>query len=86
MGLESVEMVMEAERLFNVELPVEKVEKIYTFGAFVDCVHEANQSLGRKIEREDVYSTLRKVVSESLGVRERDITEDSRFIEDLGMN
>ena len=86
MGLDSVELVMEAERLFNIELPDEKVSHIYTFGAFVDCVYDTSRSLDRRIEREEIYMTLRKMVSELLAVQERDIRPESRFIEDLGMN
>jgi acyl carrier protein len=86
MGLDSVEIVLEAERLFNINLPDEKVTQIYTFGAFVDCIHETSLSLGRNTDRDEIVATLRKMVAKYLAVDESQITPDSRFIEDLGLS
>ena len=86
MGLESVEIVMEAERLFNIALPDDKVEHIHTFGTFVDCVNETCLAKGYKLDRLEIVETLRKMVSVHLGVPECKISNESRFIEDLGMN
>jgi acyl carrier protein len=86
MGLDSVEIVMEAERLFNIELPDEKVSDIFTFGAFVDLVFEPSIGLNRKTEYAEVESTLRKMVCDHLNVRPEQVKYESRFIEDLGMS
>jgi acyl carrier protein len=86
MGLDSVELVMEAERLFNIELSDEEVEAVYTFGTFVDLVHTSSAKLGRAIERQEVEDTLRKLVCEHLSVEPEQVLHGSRFIEDLGMS
>jgi acyl carrier protein len=86
MGLDSVEIVMEAERLFNIELPDSKVEKILTFGEFTDCVFEACVALGRNVEHQDVANTLRNMISEHLSISKQEIRPESRLVDDLGMN
>jgi acyl carrier protein len=85
MGLDSVEIVMEAERLFNIELPDEAVSEIYTFGAFVDCVYGTTLALGRKITRRETEETLKKMVADHLGIKPDVIKFESRFVDDLGM-
>jgi acyl carrier protein len=86
MGLDSVEIVMEAERLFNVELPDALVERVYTFGEFVDCVEKACRAKGYTLGGNEIETSLRRAVSEQLGVREEDILPESRLVQDLGMN
>ncbi len=86
MGLDSVELVMEAERLFNIEISDVQAENIFTFGQFVDCVCEISWSMDRRIERLEIETSLRKMVSQFLAVDVDSINLDSRFIEDLGMN
>ncbi len=90
MGLDVVELVMEVEEHFGIELRTKEAQKVRTIGDLVDVVYAFKlvepSSSDSPMEKSQILAELLPIVSEQLGIDVSTLRPESRFVEDLGAN
>ncbi len=95
MGLELVEIVMEVEQTFGIDLSDDEIRKIETVGEFQDVLVEAIESNKHGAAAADpshpsgwtpaeAREKLREIIADVLGVPLVRVTPDARLVKDLG--
>ena len=91
MGLEYVELAMDAEEEFGISVPDNASQSVVTVGDFYDVVLALVREIGRSELRarddleEYLWSRVTALAAEhAYEVSRDDITRSSRFVEDLG--
>jgi len=85
MGLDSVELVMAFEDEFEIQIPNEAAEKLQTIRDVTDYVTAHLAAEGRPRERASVYAIVCLITCEQCGTTLDKLTEDTTFINDLGL-
>lgn len=85
MGLDLVEMVMRVEEEFEITIPDEVAETLVTPRAVIDYLMTLPE-INKKRSREEVRQMVLIMVEDESGVSRDRFNEDSRFIEDLGLD
>ena len=84
MGLDTVEIVLWAEKEFGVEMPDQEVTNIYTVGEFATYIAtKVNESKGTSFDYADILPKLLEVLETDYGVDKDKVTLNSRFVQDL---
>lgn len=84
MGLDSVELLIAVEKLFEIQIPDDVAEKLTTVGALHQEVVESLYRLERPgVEPAIVWDLLRNIICMQLGVKPEQVTPQARFVEDL---
>lgn len=86
MGLDSVELVMEAEDHFGIKIPDDVAETLLTVGSMHDFVVLELQRVGRPRNPDAVLLELRKLICDQLGVSPERVVPGARFVEDLNVD
>lgn len=86
MGLDIVELVMIVEEEFDIDIPDKDQEKILTVGELSDFVVGELTRLGRPVNPDVIFETVRNIAAERAEVEPERVTRDSRFIDDLGLD
>jgi acyl carrier protein len=87
MGLDSVELVLSVEEVFNIEIPDEVAGKITTVGELHEFVYAELTRLGRpNINRDIVFDLLRNVICFRFSVEPGKVVPSARFVQDLGVS
>ena len=87
MGLDSVELVMEFEDVFELEIPNEDAEQLQTVGDVTDWVFRYLEQDQRPQSRDAVFATVCEITREQCGVpADQALTEDTAFLNDLGID
>jgi acyl carrier protein len=81
MGLETVELVMQIEDEFGIEIPNEDAERIQTVGQLE--AHVISRTL---LDQKDVQQKVRSFVVEISGCDPRELHDEAHIIYDLGMD
>lgn len=69
MGLDSVELIIEVEKHFNISIPDKEAEKIYTVQDFADCVYtKVLLNATERCKSQLLFYKLRNHFTEKLGV------------------
>ncbi len=85
MGLDTVELIVEIEKSFNISIPDEKAERIATVGQLADYVY-VHQKPGYKIGKEKVDDIVIHLLSTLVGLPKEEIELHHSFTNDLGMD
>lgn len=85
MGLDLVEMVMRIEEEFEITIPDEAAVTMVTPGTVIDYLMTLPE-INEKWSREQVRQVVFTIVEDESGNLRDHFNEDSRFIEDLGMD
>ena len=85
MGLDSVELVMEIEDCFEIDIPDEAAEKLQTVGDVTNYVHARLAAEGRPRDREAVLAMVRVITCDQCGTTLDRLTEQTSFVTDLGL-
>jgi acyl carrier protein len=85
MGLDTVELIVEIEKSFNISIPDEKAGRIVTVGQLADYVY-LNQKPGYKVEKEEVDDIVIHLLSTLVGLPKEEIELHHSFTNDLGMD
>ena len=96
MGLEIVELTLEVERTFGIEIPDRELERLRTVGGWYawlravlpnDLGGTAATAPGAPavISDAELWQRLRSIVAEASGVSPERVVPSARLIEDLGM-
>ena len=88
MGLDTVEIVLWAEKEFDLQLPDEEVSQIYTIGEFSDYLHRKLRTKhGFKpcASNEHIFNKIKAILIKDYAVSEYKIIKDAKFIDDLNL-
>ena len=84
MGLDSVELVLTVEDVFDITIPDEHAPNMATVGDLHQFVVGELIRLGRpNVDRDVVYDLLRNLICFQLGVKPEQVTPAARFVQDL---
>lgn len=87
MGLDGVELVLEIEESFETRIPDEVAEQIRTVRNLVDWLMANGHSMkANRMGRDQVLLEVRVIAADQMGIRLAEVGEESRFVEDLGMD
>ena len=87
MGLDVVELVLEVEETFGIDIPDAVAAEMITPGIMIAYVQNAVASCpdrSRKWTHDEVRQVIRKIISEQLGVKS--FTDTDEFVRDLGID
>jgi acyl carrier protein len=85
MGLDTVELIVEIEKRFDISIPDKDAENIATIGQLADYVH-THQKPGYKIEKKEIDQITIHLVSTLIGIPKEEIMLYHSFTNDLGMD
>lgn len=85
MGLDTVELIVEIEKSFDISIPDEVAERISTVGQLAHYIYE-NQKPGYKIEKKEIDDIVIHVLSTLVGLPKEEIQLHHSFTNDLGMD
>jgi acyl carrier protein len=84
-GLDTVELVMAVEEIFEIEIREDTAQTLITVGDLHQFVVDELIRLGRpSVNSEIVFEQLRRVICDELGVSSEDVIPRARFVQDLG--
>ena len=86
MGLDIVELIMRVEEEFEIEIPDEIAETLTTPRTVIDYLANLPKFSERRRPREYIADKVWLIIEDVVGIDRRDYNEDSRFIEDMGMD
>jgi acyl carrier protein len=86
MGLDAVELVVAVEQEFGIEIPNSEVGKMQRVGemhAFVvGMLRQCDELV--IIDADQIWTRLREIIVDHLGVRPEEVTPTAHFVYDLG--
>jgi acyl carrier protein len=86
MGLDTVELVISVEQEFGIEIPnseAAKMERVGEMHAFVVKTLRYRDDAA-VVDADKIWTRLREIIVEHLGVRPEEVIPTARFVEDLG--
>ena len=86
MGLDAVELIMEAENHFGVSVPDERVEKTVTVEHFARLLCELRAETSTPLPYDVVLLELRQMVAKQFRIPIDRIVPEARFLKDLGLD
>lgn len=85
MGLNMLEIAMEVEQEFDIEIPDDAAAEIRTVGDLTDWVYIAMDPKNPSgWTQPRIEQTVHEIVAKQLGVKVADLRPTTRFVEDLG--
>ena len=85
MGLDSVELVMEFEDEFEIQIPDEHAERMRTIGDVVKYIGGHRAALDDDERLNDIRRRIYVIVAEQMGVPIDELSDETRFVEDLNV-
>jgi acyl carrier protein len=86
MGLDSVELVMNAEEHFGIEIPDHVAEALFTVGDLHGFIVAELNRLGRRPNPEIVFVELRQLICDQFGIKPERIVAEAGIVKDLGID
>jgi len=86
MGLDTVEIVMDFEKEFEIEISDDAAGKMMTLRDVRDFVLMEYQRLGRPANPDEIFHRIRTVTANFTTIKPEKIGLDARFIDDLGLD
>ena len=84
MGLDTVELVMKVEEMFDLEIPDAIAAKLVTVGQLhAYLVERINHRSNMPVDPAATFVRLRDIICRQLRVKPDAVTPDARFVEDL---
>ena len=83
MGLDSVELVLNAEEHFGIEIPDHVAETLFTVGDLHGFIVAELNRTGRPQSAEIVFAELRELICDQLGIEPERVVPAARFVQDL---
>lgn len=84
MGLDTVELLMAVEEEFSLEVNNEEAAQLATCGSLADYVVKQLRARGDTRTEDEVWTQVKKIIVEQLGVKPDEVTREAKFYEDLG--
>jgi len=87
MGMDTVELVMDVEHKFDIDIKDEDAEKVLTVQQLCDYnIDHAFEEDEKDTKSGEVFEFVKETLMERFNVPEKDITLEARFIEDLDLD
>jgi len=86
MGLDTVELVLEVEKHFDVSIPDERAEKTATVEALARLLYELLTHREIHLSYNEIIFQLQQIINRMFQIPIERITPEARFIDDLGLN
>ena len=86
MGLDTVELVMDVEEKFDIEISDRDASKIETVGQLYDTVLAKLTEKHASVDREQVWEQLRMIFVDEFGLRTAQVVPEARITKDLGLD
>ena len=86
MGLDSVELVMNTEEHFGIEIPDSVAETLLTVGDLHGFIVAELVRIGREQNPESVFIELRQLICEQFAIKAERVVADARIVKDLGID
>jgi len=88
MGLDTVELLLEAEDVFGLSVPDEAAAAIETVGHFCRYIHErlAARDGSAAASEDAVFERLRDILERQFRIRRDAVHRASRVVKDLGLD
>ena len=86
MGLDTVELVMEAEKHFGVSVPDERAEKTVTVEQFARLLCELRAKTATPLPYDVVLLQFQQMVAKQFKIQIERIVPEARFVKDLGLD
>jgi acyl carrier protein len=85
-GLDTVELVIEAEKLFNISIPDELAASTETVGQFVGLIYDLRLQTGKAVEKDEILLQLQHMISKSFAIPIKRMVPEASFTKDLGLD
>lgn len=87
MGLDTVELIINMEKHFDIAIPDQEAGQIYTVQDIVNCVYSKISARPEKtMDMKEIEETVIRIVSESSGIPAHEIRLSHSITDDLGMD
>jgi acyl carrier protein len=87
MGMDTVELIMDAEDTFGIKIPNSTAEQITTVQDLYDTVWNiVSQEHSRAFEQQEVVDQLRQLLVDRTGCEPYEITPEKSLTSDLGLD
>lgn len=86
MGLDTVELILFAEKEFAIALPDSRLAEIRTVGEFAALVKEQCGLTGQEVDHATVLDWVKRTLVSRFRVPESKITSSAEFVRDLGLD
>ena len=86
MGLDIVELVMEWEEAFSINIGDDEAATLSTPAEVCDLVEQKLQDANKSPGRDEIERLVRKITIRQLGIAPDDYRIDARFVEDFRMD
>ncbi|WP_269533755.1 hypothetical protein [Chitinimonas sp. BJYL2] len=86
MGLDTVELVLFAEKEFSIALPDDKVAEIRTVREFCDLIEQQIKLDGREVDGAAVLDFVTTTLTSKFKVPRSQITESAEIVKELGLD
>jgi acyl carrier protein len=85
-GLDTVELVIEAEKLFDISIPDELAALTETVGQFVGLIYDLRVQIGKPVEKDEILLQLQHMISKSFAIPIERIVPEASFTKDLRLD
>ncbi|AYB32702.1 hypothetical protein [Chryseolinea soli] len=87
MGLDTVELLINMEKRFNISIPDQEAGQIYTVQDFVNCIYaKISMHPEKAMDIREVERIVIHIVSESSGIPVSEIKLTHSITDDLGLD
>jgi len=86
MGLDSVELVMEIEEEFEIEISNEIAPTLVTVGDLFAFIVQTFEARGISIDDAEIWNRLTRIFEDSFGIPARLIVPEAHIVYDLGLD
>jgi acyl carrier protein len=84
MGLDTVELIMRVEEDFGIGISDREAEQLTTVGQIHQHVLAALRQRGTPADAEKVFSQLREIICDQLGINPEVVVPGASIVDDLG--
>lgn len=86
MGLDTIELVLEAGKHFGVSVPVEQAEKTITVAQFARLLCELRAETASPLPYEAVLLQLQQMIAKQFKIPIERVVPEAHFVKDLGFD
>jgi acyl carrier protein len=85
-GLDTVELIMKAEKLFGIKVPDDLAAKTETVGQFVNLIYELRLISDKPLSYDEILLQLRQMIFKNFALPMERIIPEASFTKDLGLD